>query len=34
MLYLLPNSSEEEKSMAKANMKRLDPNNPDVLTYK
>lgn len=31
MLYMLSNSTEQEKEMAMANMKRLDPNNPDVL---
>jgi len=29
-LYLLPKTSEREKAVALANMKRLDPNNPDV----
>lgn len=31
MLYFLANSTEEEKTTALANMKRLDPLNPDVL---
>lgn len=31
MLYNLPNSSEEEKIFAMSNMKRIDPNNPDIL---
>ncbi|CAN2171248.1 RfaL Lipid A core - O-antigen ligase and related enzymes [Candidatus Nanopelagicaceae bacterium] len=31
VLYFLPNSTEEEKNEALANMKRLDPRNPDVL---
>lgn len=31
MLYMLPNSTEQEKEMAMANMKRIDPNNPDLL---
>lgn len=30
-LYSLPNSTEEEKAEALANMQRLDPRNPDVL---
>jgi hypothetical protein len=30
ILYSLPNSTEEEKKEALANMKRLDPRNPDV----
>lgn len=30
MLYFLPNATEKEKSNALANMKRLDPYNPDV----
>lgn len=30
-LYLLPNSSQEEKALALSNMKRLDPRNPDVV---
>jgi hypothetical protein len=29
-LYLLPNASSSEKAHALANMKRLDPKNPDV----
>jgi hypothetical protein len=29
-LYLVKNSSEEERNYAKKNMKRLDPLNPDV----
>jgi hypothetical protein len=31
VLYFLPNATEEEKAQAFANMKRLDPRNPDVL---
>jgi hypothetical protein len=31
VLYMLPNSTEQEKEMAMANMKRIDPNNPDLL---
>jgi len=31
MIYLLPNSSAAQKSEALINMKRLDPNNPDVV---
>jgi hypothetical protein len=31
MMYLITNSSPEEKANALANMKRLDPNNPNVL---
>jgi hypothetical protein len=31
VMYYLPNSTEEEKAEALANMKRLDPLNPDVL---
>lgn len=34
VLYGLPNSTDAEKKMAMANMKRLDPKNPDVLHYK
>lgn len=34
VLYGLPNSSESEKKFAMDNMKRLDPNNPNVLNYK
>jgi hypothetical protein len=34
MLYGLPNATDAEKKMAMANMKRLDPKNPDVLHYK
>jgi hypothetical protein len=30
-LYVLPNSSQDEKSLALTNMKRLDPKNNDVL---
>lgn len=33
VLYGLPNATVEEKQMALGNMKRLDPNNPDVLHY-
>lgn len=32
MLYFLPNATPDEKSRALANMKRLDPLNPDVTT--
>jgi hypothetical protein len=31
MLYLLPNSSDQQKTLAMSNMRRLDPNNPDVV---
>jgi O-antigen ligase len=31
VLHALPNATEEEKAQALANMKRLDPRNPDVL---
>ncbi len=31
-LYLLPNSTEAEKKIAAANLRRLDPLNPDVLS--
>jgi hypothetical protein len=31
MLYFLSNSTPEEKTLALANLKRLDPRNPDVL---
>ncbi len=31
MLYLLPNSNDQQKSLAMSNMRRLDPNNPDVV---
>jgi hypothetical protein len=31
VLYLIKNSSPEEKALALENMKRLDPNNPNVL---
>jgi hypothetical protein len=31
MLYLLPNSSSQQKTLAMSNMRRLDPNNPDVV---
>jgi hypothetical protein len=31
VLYFLPNATEAEKAQALANMKRLDPRNPDVL---
>jgi hypothetical protein len=34
VLYGLPNSSESDKEFAMDNMKRLDPNNPNVLNYK
>jgi hypothetical protein len=34
VLYSLPNSSDKEKIMAMSNMKRLDPNNPNVLIFK
>jgi hypothetical protein len=34
VLYGLPNATDAEKKMAMANMKRLDPKNPDVLHYK
>lgn len=34
VLYGLPNSTEADKEFAMANMKRLDPNNPNVLIYK
>jgi hypothetical protein len=29
-LYFLPNSTQAEKTRAIKNLKRLDPNNPDV----
>jgi O-antigen ligase len=31
ILYMLSNSTEQEKEMAMANMMRIDPNNPDLL---
>ena len=31
VLYLITNSTPEEKSLALENMKRLDPKNPNVL---
>jgi hypothetical protein len=31
VLYLITNSTVEEKARALENMKRLDPNNPNVL---
>jgi O-antigen ligase len=34
VLYSLPNVTDEEKIMAMSNMKRLDPNNPNVLIFK
>ena len=34
VLYLIKNSTEEEKQLALANMKRLDPLNPDVTSIK
>lgn len=34
VLYGLPNVTESEKQMALENMKRLDPNNPNVLHYR
>jgi len=34
VLYRLPNASKKEKNWAMANMKRLDPKNPNVISYK
>jgi hypothetical protein len=34
MLYAVKNASDSERALALENLKRLDPNNPDVLAVR